>query len=37
MDAATRYLILRLLPVVLVCIAAGLWFAEVQELSLIHI
>ena len=31
MDAATRYLILRLLPVVLVCIAAGLWFAEVQE------
>lgn len=31
MAAATRYLILRLLPVVLVCIAAGLWFAEVQE------
>lgn len=31
MDTATRYLILRLLPVILVCVAAGLWFADVQE------
>ena len=30
MDTATRYLILRLLPVVLVCAAAALWFADVQ-------
>lgn len=30
MDTATRYLILRLLPVVLVCGAAALWFADVQ-------
>lgn len=30
MDTATRYLILRLLPVILVCAAAALWFADVQ-------
>lgn len=30
MDTATRYLVLRLLPVVLICVAAALWFADVQ-------
>lgn len=31
MEVATRYLVLRLLPVLLVSLAAGLWFADVQE------
>jgi hypothetical protein len=31
MDVATRYLVLRLLPVLSVSLAAGLWFADVQQ------
>ena len=31
MDTGTRYLVVRLLPVVLVATAAGLWFADVQQ------
>lgn len=31
MDAAHKSLVVRLLPVLLVTIAAGLWFADVQE------
>ena len=30
MKAATKYLVVRLLPVLLLAAAAGLWFAEVQ-------
>ncbi len=30
MDAATRYLVVRLLPVLLLALAAALWFAKVQ-------
>jgi hypothetical protein len=31
MDVTTRYLVLRLAPVLLVSAAAGLWFADVQQ------
>lgn len=31
MDVNTRYLVLRLAPVLLVSVAAGLWFADVQQ------
>ena len=31
MNASTRYLIVRLLPVVLITIAAGAWFHDVQQ------
>ena len=31
MDVASRYLLLRLLPVLFVCVATGLWFADVQQ------
>lgn len=31
MDVSTRYLLLRLSPVVLVSLAAGFWFADVQQ------
>ena len=31
MRLETRYLLLRLLPVVLVAVATGLWFADVQQ------
>jgi hypothetical protein len=31
MKTATQYLVVRLLPVLLLAAAAGLWFAEVQE------
>jgi hypothetical protein len=31
METGTRYLVVRMLPVVLVVTAAGLWFADVQQ------
>jgi hypothetical protein len=31
METGTRYLVVRILPVVLVVTAAGLWFADVQQ------
>lgn len=31
MDVSTRYLVLRLAPVVLIALAAGFWFADVQQ------
>lgn len=31
MEARHKYLVLRLLPVLLVAVAAGLWFADVQD------
>lgn len=31
METDTRYLVVRILPVILVVTAAGLWFAEVQQ------
>ena len=31
MDASAKYLVVRLTPVLLICIAAGFWFADVQE------
>lgn len=31
MEAGSKYLIMRLTPVLLVCVAAGFWFADVQK------
>ena len=31
MEARSKYLVVRLLPVALVCLAAGFWFADVQS------
>ena len=31
MEVSNKYLVLRLAPVVLVCLAAGFWFADVQQ------
>jgi len=31
MNSSTRYLVVRLLPVVLVAVAAGAWFRDVQQ------
>ncbi len=31
MESGSKYLIVRLLPVLLVCIAAGFWFVDVQQ------
>lgn len=31
MEAGSKYLVMRLMPVLLVCVAAGFWFADVQE------
>jgi hypothetical protein len=31
MEESSKYLVVRLLPVVLVCLAAGFWFADVQS------
>lgn len=31
MQASERLLIVRILPVVLICVAAGLWFADVRQ------
>ena len=31
MEARHKFIVLRLLPVLLLCLAAGFWFVEVQQ------